>query len=353
MSTPPVRWRIDGYQEWLAKEDVPVASGLAVDLMTLETSLWPRVGVPASFVHLTARGNYCDLQLLKIPAGGRTEPQRHLYEDVVYVLSGKGSTVLEDGEGNTRSFEWGRGSLFAIPLNMRYYHLNASGLQEARLAHVTNLPMVMKLYRDDDFVFNTSRDFPERLGKQTYFGGEGTFFPIREHRHIWETNFVPDLLTFNELRDAPSRGRNSTNIHFVLADGTMHAHVSEIPVGDYKKAHRHAAGYHIFQLSGSGYSTYWYEGQEPTRVDWTYGLVHSPDDKMWHQHFNTSPVPARYMAATLGSIRYPFLNEKMASWGAPGRNDDQIEYEDEDPSVRATFDREVAEHAAQHSPSAS
>jgi gentisate 1,2-dioxygenase len=341
------RWRVDGYLEWLAKEQVPVVGGLAVDLLSVETSVWPRFGVPAAVVHLQARGDYCDLHLIELPPGGQTERQGHLYEAVVYVLDGTGSTVLENAKGDKRSFEWGKGSLFAVPLNSRYYHLNASGQRPARLAQVTNLPMVMKLYRDDAFVFNTPVDFPDRAGKSDYFDGSGTFIPIREHRHIWETNFIPDLFTFEELRDAPSRGRNSTNIHFVLADGTMHAHVSEIPVGDYKKAHRHAAGYHIFQLSGAGYSLYWYDGQEPERVDWKYGLVHSPDDGMWHQHFNVSNEPARYMAATLGSIRYPYTNAKLASWGrsyTPGQ--DQIEYEDEDPRIRSEFLRERKKFAA-------
>ena len=40
----------------------------------------------------------------------------------------------------------------------------------------------------------------------------------------------------------------------MLADGTMHAHSSEIPTGRYKKAHRHAAGTHVHAVDGTGYS---------------------------------------------------------------------------------------------------
>jgi hypothetical protein len=335
------RWRIDGYLEWLAGEPVPVTTGLAVDLFNVETAVWPRFGVPAGVVHLDARGDYCDLHVLNIPPAGRTEDQRHLFEAVVYVLDGVGSTVMEGADGSHRSFEWGKGSLFALPLNTGYYHVNASGRRPAVLAQVTNLPMVMKLFRDEGFIFDTPYDFPGRRASAEYFKGGGTFIPIREHRHIWETNLVPDLFAFTELRDSPSRGRNSTNIHFVLAEGTMHAHISEIPVGDYKKAHRHEAGFHIFQLTGAGYSLYWYDGEEPQRVDWKYGIVHSPATGMWHQHFNVSDVPARYMAATLGSIRYPYSESKLQSWGQPGEpGPNQIEYEAEDPAIRELFAKE-------------
>ena len=130
---------------------------------------------------------------------------------------------------------------------------------------------------------------------------------------------------------------------FVLADATLHAHMSEIPVGRYKKAHRHIDGFHIFQLTGFGYSLYWNEGQPPERVDWSYGMVHGPMYFQWHQHFNLSDEPARYMAIALGSIRYPFSSVSMAGWQRQSEADspNQIEYADEDPEIAATFEREL------------
>ena len=339
-----VRWKIDGYEEWLARQNLPVHSGLAIDLMTAETSHWPRIGADAAFVHIDARGDYCTLHLVDIPPGGATERQGHLYEEVVYVLDGRGSTSFELGDGTKQTFEWGRGSLFSLPVNVRYRHFNASGEQRARLACVSNLPMVMKLFRNEAFVFDTPFDFTERITDPKFLRGEGTFIPTREHRHMWETNLVPDLLTFDQLRSSPGRGAGSTNIMFVLADGTLHAHCSEIPVGNYKKAHVHGEGYHIFQLSGSGYSLYWYPGQEPIRIDWKYGTLHSPPAGMWHQHFNVSEDPARYLAIGFGSFRYPFLGEKMRMLDRTytTKSDFQIDYEDEDPAIRRQFDEERA-----------
>ncbi len=349
-----VRWKIDGYDEWLQRQNLPITDGLAIDLMTADTAWWPRLGANAGIVHLDARGDYCNLYLVDIAEGTETEWQRHLYEEVVYVLDGRGSTSFELPDGTNQTFEWGRGSLFSLPVNVRYKHFNASGEQRARLACVSNLPMVMKLFRDEAFVFNTPHDFADRFVDEKFLRGEGTFIPTREHRHMWETNLVPNLLTFDQLRLSPGRGAGSTNIMFVLADGTLHAHASEIPVGGYKKAHVHGEGYHIFQLSGEGYSLYWHDIKAPTRIDWTYGMLHSPPNRMWHQHFNVSDEPARYLAIGFGSFRYPFLGEKMAMLERTytTKSEFQIDYEEEDPSIRETFDAERAAWLKARTPAA-
>jgi hypothetical protein len=63
---------------------------------------------------------------------------------------------------------------------------------------------------------------------------------------------------------------------------------------------------------------------------------------MYHQHFNTGPEPARYVACSLGSRRYPFISLRRKSAegkGATSVKDGgrQIEYEDQDPRVHRKF----------------
>ena len=353
-SVPGVRWLVDGYQEWLDRQGLPIHTGLAVDLMTVETRPWARLGANAAFVHVDARGDFCSLYLVDLAPGAATPAQRHLYEAIVYVLDGSGSTAVELPNGERRTFEWRRGSLFSLPVNAPYRLFNARGSQRARLAFVTDLPLVMRLYRNERFVFDTPFDFSERFEDEKFLRGEGTYIPVREHRNMWQTNFVPDLLSFGEVRDDPGRGKGAKHIVFDLADGSLGAHIAEIPPGNYKKAHNHAEGYHIFQLSGAGYSLYWQNkdfraaGEEPMRVEWSYGLLHAPPRDVWHQHFNVSDQPARYMAIAFGSSRYPMLGEKLAQIEKvyTGKSAFQIDYEDEDPRIRRMFDEACAAYPA-------
>ena len=280
-------------------------------------------------------------QLIDIVPGGKSVPQQHVFEEVIYVLEGQGSTTVKTHDGRTHSFEWSKGSLFALPLNATYQHFNGSGKRKARLSSTNNLPMVINLFHNDDFVFDNPFVFAERQGKESFFSGEGDFIPKKPGRHMWETNFVPDVREF-ELVKWEKRGAGGSNMMFVLADGTMHAHSSEMPVGTYKKAHRHGADFHVSCITGTGYSLLWYEQDEEfVRVDWDHGVVFAPPDGMYHQHFNTSPLPARYLAIALGGLRYPMLAEKRAVFAGMDVNvrdgGAQIEYEDQDPRIHEIY----------------
>ncbi len=345
------RFLVDTYREWVAGEGVPVLEDFGFDLLGVETAPWPRMGGGArgAYTHVKGRGDFVNAYVCELPPASQTDPQRHLFEEVVYVLSGRGSTTVEADAGARHSFEWGAGSLFALPLNTRFRHFNASGREPARFAAVTNLPLVLNAFHNEAFVFDNPCSFPERLGEERLFRGDGELIPVRPGRHQWLTNFVPDLRSF-KLQAWDQRGVGSANIKFILADGTMHAHMSELAVGTYKKAHRHGPDFHIFPVTGHGYSLLWYEGeQELRRIDWRHGWVYAPPDQMFHQHFNTAPEPSRYLAVAWGSIRYPFSSDKKALFG-DGVDKDvaeggrQIEYEDEEPRIRAIYEAELFKH---------
>ena len=345
------RFGIDPYLDWIAGEGIPIHEGYYAYLRTVETKLWPRVGVKAAACHLRGRGDFANLFVFDIPPGGSTTPQRHLYEEVIYVLEGTGSTQIELANGEKRSFEWGERSMFAIPLNAKYRHFNGSGRGRALLSSTTDLPLKMNIFYDERFIFDTDYEVAQRIGKQGYYAGEGDLVMVRPGNNMWETNFVPDLDAI-ELKPWGERGGNSTNIMFVLADGLMHAHISEMPVGTYKKAHRHGPGLHVMCVSGSGYSLLWHDGDKDfTRIDWDHGMMFPPADMQFHQHFNTSKRPARYFATGVGSLRYPLTTQmRKASGTTPkgGTNlvavatstklgGDHVEYEDQDPRIQPMF----------------
>jgi quercetin dioxygenase-like cupin family protein len=354
-TTTGPRYGIDAYLDWVRREGLPIVEGLAIDLLSLETGDWPRYGVKGAVAHLDGRGDFCNMFKLELPPGSSTNPQRHMYEEVVYVLDGRGSTQVDFADGSSRSFEWGPKSLFAIPLNASYRHFNASGTQPAALAITTNLPLVLKLYHNERFVFENDFVFDERAGRTDYYSGAGDLYEVRPGNNSWETNFIPDLSTI-PLMEWRDRGAGGANIMFILADGSMHAHVSSMPPGTYKKAHRHPAGYHVMCVTGTGYSLLWHEGDRDfLRVDWKHGTVFPPADGQFHQHFTTSHDSARYLATGLGGIRYPITERTMvhivgkagakpAAATSVSEGGNQIEYADQDPRIHALWLAELERH---------
>ena len=84
------RFLVDPYLDWVANEGLPIAEDYGIDLFKVEMKMWPRYGVKGAAVHLKGRGDFANMFLMELPPGGSSTPQRHLYEDVYYVLEGSG-----------------------------------------------------------------------------------------------------------------------------------------------------------------------------------------------------------------------------------------------------------------------
>ncbi len=345
-----LRYLIDPYLDWLAEEGVPVHDDFCVNLHELPVGRWPRFGMDGAAVHLKGRGDFISIFLYELAPGAKSAPMQHLFEEVILVLEGHGSAAVETHDGRRHSFEWGPNSIFSVPLNAKYQLFNGSGAERARFASTNTLPVTMNLFHRESFIFGNPRRFPAREGRDPgWYAGEGEYVPAQKGRQMWETNFIPDVTTF-ELRKWNSRGAGSSNIQFCMADGVIHTHVSEMGVGTYKKAHRHPPDFHVHIVSGHGYSLFWYEGEtEMRRYDWAHGSVFAPPDMIFHQHFNTAPEPVRYFATAMGSTRYPFTAEKRAlklgvDVSVKEEGGFQIEYEDQSPEIHRTFLAELAKH---------
>ena len=332
------RFLLQPYLDWAKNEGPPIVEGFSIDVLAAETGYWPRYDCNGAFLHTRGRGDHCAAYALEIQPGKHTAPVNHLYEFFVYVLEGHGSTVVFLPNGTRHSFEWGPKSLFCIPLNARYQIYNGSGSQRALLGCTHNATITMNLYHNEKFVFGNEFAFDDRFGNPKYYEGDGDFIAIKPGRDLWETNFVPDLSDL-KLYHWAARGAGGSHVGFALADGTQHAHVSEIPTARYKKGHRHGDGVHIWAVTGTGYSLLWNEGDtDLIEVPWRHGVLYVPEQMMFHQHFNTAKEPARYLAISLGSRRYPFTKFKRD--GVAGETDTsvkkggrQIEYVDQHPRV--------------------
>ena len=186
---PAGKFMLDPYLNWAAKEGVPIYEAFGLDLLALETKPWARFGVNGCIAHVQGRGDFMTVFVLDIPPGGSTIPQKHIFEAAFYILSGYGSTAVKRYSGEAHNFEWGMDAVFAPPLNTQYRIFNGSGTERARIAISNNLPAVLDLFHNENFVFDNPGIFPEREGRAEHFRGEGDFIGVRPCKHMWETNF--------------------------------------------------------------------------------------------------------------------------------------------------------------------
>lgn len=339
--------RIDTYRNWQEAQKIPIIKGFFVeDIKTVEVAPWELKGGLGAFIVLDGTGGVNDAYVCEIPPGGKLKPQKHLYEEMVYVAKGHGATTVWQKDGKKHTFEWGPGSLFAIPLNARYQHFNGSGSEPTRYFAVTNSCFMMNLFHNLDFIFSDEFAFTDRFdpNSEDYFSGKGTIYG----RFFMSTNFVSDTHTIT-LKDYSERGKGSTNMKFDLAGQTMGSHISEFPVGTYKKAHRHGPGAHVIILSGQGYSVLWPEGANRQRVDWKAGSVVVPPNQWFHQHFNSGAQPARYLALRWGSWRFRFMrltDSEGSTYKSIKEGGGQIEFEDEDPAIHKEYEAAMAKARA-------
>jgi oxalate decarboxylase/phosphoglucose isomerase-like protein (cupin superfamily) len=258
---------------------------------------------------------------------------------MILVLDGRGSTSVWNDEGKRITFEWKAGAMFAIPLNCWHQHFNGSGQEPARYVGVTNAPAVMNMYLDTDFVFDTPYDFKSR------FAGEPDYFTPKAEKKgfLLMTNFVPDAVNL-PLISAKERGAGGGHIRFNMAKGSMSSHISQFPVGTYKKAHNHGPSAHVIILSGEGFSLMWRPGEEPQRYDWEVGTLIVPPNKMYHQHFNTGPTPARYLAFKHEVALIRNAQGVPTAWISTRVGGDQLDYADERPEIRKMFAQALAKN---------
>jgi len=330
--------KVSAYEKWVKNEGLDIiAAHYIPDLHTAELKPWSRRGGYGVYINHEASRTSNDCYICEIPEGGKLAPQRQLYEEMIYVLDGKGSTTVWNDEGKRVTFEWGAGALFAIPLNAWHQHFNGSGQERARFLAVTNSPIIINTYDDHKFIFNTEYDFKNRFnGEPDYFSNEG-----EQKGLLLETNFVADTKRL-QLIHAKERGAGGGHIRFNLAKGSMNSHISEFPVATYKKAHRHGPGAHVIILSGEGYSLMWPEGEEPKKYDWKEGSMIVPPNMWFHQHFNSGKTPGRYLALKYEGVAFRNAQGVPKAWISRRIGGDQIDYADESQLVRNTFKDELA-----------
>ncbi len=344
--------RISGettYEKWIQQEGIPIyeTMGGVDDVTKLPRRPWARTGGHGTFIQMwgTKESDH-GVYVAEIPGGGALNPERHLYEEAILILQGRGLTEVWQEGGAKVTFEWGEGSLFAPPMNAWHRLVNGSREPVIFLAFTT-APQAMNAMYDSQFVFNCDYQFLDR------FGGQADYFAATEERKsmgrwstVWETNFIPDVrAAFLDDMERKVAGGKLT-VYRMAGDFPM-GQMAQWPVGRYHKAHYHMGGAVIVGLKGKGYVPLWsrelgnhpYQdghGDEVVNIDWGPNSIYCPPEGWFHQHMNTGKEPARHVA--FYAARPPRREQDDPVVLLSVRDGGTLlEFEDEDPEIRRHF----------------
>ena len=105
------------YDQLQAKEGIPIIKGNVVaDVTDLQLGRWERMGATGCYLNLSNQ-QQTDAYVCEIAPGGQTLPQRHLFEEIIYVAKGRGATSVWQEGGGKVTFEWAQGAIFAHRLS--------------------------------------------------------------------------------------------------------------------------------------------------------------------------------------------------------------------------------------------
>jgi oxalate decarboxylase/phosphoglucose isomerase-like protein (cupin superfamily) len=346
------------YDDFMAREGLPVHRAVVgvEDVTALPRAPWARLGGRGTFIQLlgtyqSQRGIY----VAEIPGGQALEPEKHLYEEEIFVLKGRGMAQVWQGNGPKLTFEWGEGSVFAFPRNTTHRLFN-TGSEPVIFMAVTTAPEIINALDDLDFVFNCDAQFIDlyREGDHYFTASDLRTTEGWYRQTIWHTNFIPDArrAALDALEQKVAGGLLTG---YRMGKRFPHGHISQWPPGRYHKAHYHGPGAILLGLDGEGYVLAWdsklgprpYEaghGDQVYKVHWGRNSIYSPPDGYFHQHFNTGAGPARHIAVY--GAPHPLahraeVDEANRSWKgflSLREGGTLIEHYDEDPQIRKDFE---------------
>lgn len=256
----------------------------------------------------------------RIPAGEeegmgwKTLGHRHTVEAVIYVLQGKGHSIIDGVR-----YDWAPGDFISVPMFSWHRHLNTGNQDFIYLAATTgplSLALGLAVYEDERYPDYWMFGHKSESALKSMIPGADdstrvSSAAISETAPLSSTDALyKEHLRFSggeEMRRRASQvlvrgaelefektamGRQ----RYVIDPKTgflmrvLGSLVAEISPGKRSGAHRHMYEEVNYILSGQGYSLI-----EDRRYDWAAGDVLCIPVFGWHQHFNTGTEPARIL----------------------------------------------------------
>ena len=174
-NTLTTRLGVNSYKDWVAKEGLKVAYGTALNLFEVETADWARYGVKGAVAHFDGQRRLLQ-HVRHRDSGGRLDARRSS------ICTKRSTTSSRDAEARSSSSPTAASaaSSGARAASSRSRSTRSTGTstraarERALLCETTNLPMMMNIFHNEEFIFDTSASRSnDRTGKDEYFAGEG------------------------------------------------------------------------------------------------------------------------------------------------------------------------------------
>src|SRR6516165_218370 len=102
------------YQLFLEREGIPTIRAFHIeDIRRVEVHPWPRMGGRGVYLNLEGTEGVNDCYISEIPPGRSLEVQKHMFEEMIFVISGRGATTVWRDGGKKQTFEWREVALLA------------------------------------------------------------------------------------------------------------------------------------------------------------------------------------------------------------------------------------------------
>jgi oxalate decarboxylase/phosphoglucose isomerase-like protein (cupin superfamily) len=329
------------YDDWIGSLGLPIHRGYYLeDVRTAEVEWWEERQAKVAFMQLAGQQGAAEARITEVPPGATLPAARFGFDESVYVADGQGVCTVWGADGQKKTFEWQKHSLFMLPHNRWHQITNMRGDRPARLVHYNYLPVAMSVIPDPEFFFDNNYGDQKKLATPS---GEYYSEAKIEHdtlwgrkRAKWYGSFFPDMRAWDQLVPFWGRGAGGRVVHIEFPESQMTCHMSVFDARTYKKGHRHGPGFVIIIPVGEGYSIMWPEGEEKVIIPWHEGSVFVPPNRWFHQHFNVGEAPARYLAW------HPLPQMMGSGERVDNRAQNQIEYPFEEPWIRQRYEEELA-----------
>jgi len=158
-----------------------------------------------------------DTTLVELPPGGQLAPHKHLAEELIYIVSGKGYTTMwrEGATSRAERYDWAAGDVLSPSLNVWHEHVNASSTEPARFLSMTSTPLTKNLFGNaaefvssSDFVFEDRWNKGAQQKKPEFVDGEWGGSPDALVMAVG--HHFPDMINVKLM---PREGNNSSGLN--------------------------------------------------------------------------------------------------------------------------------------------